>query len=477
MMEDGLGSVRPMGANDFRVGTLDLRHRRATPAPTKFCRASRSKAVMPEDGDLRSRLAGYLPELGFTLLAVTFMGLWVYHSYSIWQIRPASDWNGSEWMISYSGGFVRRGLAGSLLMALVRHTGWSLFAIWTVGVSTLCLTLSGWFLATIARLRGPAVWRTALLLNPLLVLPFAEAGVFLRKDLIFPAATILHVFLAERFLRSGSSRRTVLFVSALACLSTVLALLHEGLFAFAWLPLNLTLAAWVLSRVIPRRSTVVLLLTAAFGVSLVVLGASAIWHGNASTVKAIYQAWRPFLPQGAGSGVVLPPALDVLQLGSGVAIRQSMMNVRYFPLFLLGYCIAGLLCVTAIRNLVPGSDPRRLWVLLIAPLVAALPLFYVGMDWGRWFYVLGTCSFPVMIKPTLLSYRSSPREAQIPTRVGRLLHRRIAAIAAQIERHPVPIMLCLLLCPIPPWPCVGGSLAFDPVILLLRLSAHSLAGH
>lgn len=411
----------------------------------------------------RARVPRFLPETVFCALAALFSLLWILQFLSIWHRHPASDWNSSEWMISYSGGFTRRGLSGSALMAALRVTGWSFAGTWITGTTVLALAVSAWFARQVARAGNRAIWRTALLLNPLLFLSAIQAGTFLRKDLLFAAATILHVWYAQRVARQPARARMAAYVLSLAALSTALALVHEGIFLFAWLPVNCLVAGATLPRMAERRRTAAVLLLAMFAPSLAATAACVVFHGNAEVAAAIVRAWKPLMPPNYSTTAPLPP--EVEELGSNVSHTSAtvVQGMRQWPIFVLIAAMGGAVYVAAIQRLVPGSDVRRVLLLLTAMLVAALPLFVLGMDWGRWFCILGCSSFPVLVCPSLLTAGSG---AAAPRSGG-----WVDAISRRVERYPFVLVLVLLFCPLAPWPCPAPLLAYNPIFLLLSLGS------
>jgi hypothetical protein len=405
------------------------------------------------------RLRTRPPEILFSVLILLLLLRWVLYSYGIWHARTGSDWNSSEWMISYSAGFVRRGLAGTVLLGLLRHTGWSFFAVWIAITSAVLLAVSGWFSRITAALGGPAVWRAALLLNPLFFLSAAESGTFLRKDLLFAAATIVHAALVERLLHKPSRERMAFLVLVLVAVSVLLPLMHEGIFLFAWLPLNVALAAWALFRSVRRRWLAALLLLVAFGPSLAATAASALYHGNAQQAAVIANAWHRVLP-GSSVGSAAFPEVDSLTWTPRFALSIGRSALPMLPLLLAVALIGGAVAVLAIRILVPGSHTRRLSLLLVLPLIAALPLFLLGMDWGRWLCILGRSSFPIMIRPALFASGRTDVSPISPVAAG---------FRRYVERFPVVFIIILLCLPLAPWPCRYPLIAYNPFFLLLDL--------
>src|SRR5580700_3146038 len=147
--------------------------------------------ALPRDADSAAQLrpaaapdlpVSRFPEFFFlaTLCAIT--AIRIAEAHANFARHPGSDWGSSDWMINNSAGFVRRGLGGAAISLLMRLTGLGFFPVWITLTTSVFLLLCAWLLRISWHLRGPAVWRFALLFNPLLLLSYCVSGMFLRKD-------------------------------------------------------------------------------------------------------------------------------------------------------------------------------------------------------------------------------------------------------------------------------------------------------
>ena len=404
------------------------------------------------------------PEIVWSILVLLLMLLWITRSRLIWLHHPGSDWNSSEWMISYGAGFVRRGLGGSALLFLIRHTHLSFFTVWVGLTAAIYAAICVWFVRAMGRLRGPAVWRAALLFNPLFVLFGALSGTFLRKDMLFVGAAIAHVEFARKLRMSRSRRLLASYLAFFAVTSTVLALLHEGDFLFLWLAINLLILWRSLVPFEPRRAVAALLVAFTVGPSLVAAGAAIVRHGDAAISRVIRESWTAEMPRAYRSEPDSPPEVRYLGESLHDELRLPRQTAWQFPLFLCSFLLLGTAAVLAFPVLVPGSTMRRTALLLCLPVVVGLPMAVVMMDWGRWFACLACCTLPALLHPSLV-WADPPAAGAfaepVPDRLGRA--RRF------IEAHPVVFTLALVCCPMPPWPCPNPFLAYNPFYLLLFL--------
>jgi hypothetical protein len=408
-------------------------------------------------------LRTFLPEILYSILALLLVLLWIIHARLSWASGPGLDWNSSEWMINYAAGFVRRGLGGALILLLIQHLHLSFFAAWAGLTTTVYAGISVWFVRAIRRLGGPAVWRAALLFNPLFILFGALSGTFLRKDMIFVAATVIHAEVARKV---RASRSPFLFAGCLAvaaALSTMLALLHEGDFLFLWLAINGAILWYSIAMRQPRRWIATLLALAVMAPSLAATGAAVLRHGTPAKAREIRNSWVGFMPPAYQSEAAYPPEIQSLGATPRQALTLSMRSAWQFPLFLLSFLLCGAVAVGAFCVLCgPGSNARRYAALLCFPVLFGIPMAAIAMDWGRWFAGIACCAFPILLYPDLVPIKIAA------ARLGS--GKTTVRVRSWVERHPVFFAIALLSCPLPPWPCPNPLIAYNPFFLLLELA-------
>ncbi len=437
--------------------------------------ASAPSAARPNDAAV-SRF----PESFFAATVVIIATIRVIQTHATFSRQPGSDWGSSDWMIDYAGGFVRRGLGGASLSFLMHITGVGFFLLWTVIALAVLAVLCFSLLARSSRLHGPALWRFALLFNPLLLIAYCDSGMFLRKDLLSVLATLLNVVLAERAL-TRANRGAARLAQALPLLvfamlaSLILALLHEGVFLFIWFPINLAVLAWTLSRLrFGRRSAFLLALT--FSPALVATAASVRWHGSAQAAQLICRSWRTSLPLDCSPGPGFPPSFAALSWSVRHGIVIATQYAWTFPLWLAVFAVAGGVLIVSIRALMPQARLEHLLAFLVLPLLASLPLFLIGMDWGRWLSLLAISSMTFMLsdplRPALFqclpSFVTDAYRASLAPRVEHacLILRRWA------EHHPRFAGAALFMLPVPPLPLWWASILLSPPVILLGFLYH-----
>jgi hypothetical protein len=425
----------------------------------------------------------HLPEIFFSLTVLVLVAIRVIQQYGIFSRLPGSDWNSSEWMIDYADGFVRRGLGGAFLAQIMRLTGWGFFPIWTTITTVAYLGLCAYILRVSWRLGGPAIWRFALLLNPILLISAGNYASFARKDALFIWATLLIAFLGHYVLQhektsSASRARHTLLVLFAALLSSVtLALLHEGIFLFTWLPLNLTVLAYILSRLGFSRRSVALLLCLAFAPAVVAVAAGAHRHGDTQTARTICMSWHSFaIPTVCSPGDSFPPAVDALSWSLSRGMSYSLKYAWRFLAYPVIFAVAGSVEMITILVLIRTAKLEHLLALLVFPFAVSLPLFLLGEDWGRWLCLVATSSLMIMLssqlRPALYCFLPAALRTTFRDTIAPPLERAFESFRRQVALHPVLFCIALLILPVPAYPSASALLGENPLVIVLKFLHH-----
>ena len=285
--------------------------------------------------------------------------------------RGGGDHQTADWLISYAGGFVRRGLFGEAFWA-VAPTGqaglWALYwfqvACWAVvvafGVQYLVREKFSW--ASVALVCGPAAW----------CFPgWDPAGGFRKEILVFVALCLLG------WVRLGPGRRLR------DALLTGLALLFYALAVFSWEASAVLLPAvlWLVlvgergRTDVPGRPGVGV---AFLAISVVGVVASALAHGDAAAAAASCEAIRAhgFEAPGLCNGAVRWLGLSTDASPRSVAAYWPRL-LAVVPLLVLG---------TVALWTTPWLRRNAGWA--AATTIAVLPLFVIALDYGRWTHML-----------------------------------------------------------------------------------------
>lgn len=444
----------------------------------------RVSGSLPPSADPRSETVSRFPEIAFSVLVLSLVAVRIVQGHTTFLHHPGSDWGVADWMTSYAAGFVRRGLGGSLLAGLMRLTGLGFFPL-LIGFTTAAyLALCLYLLRISWSLRGPAMWRFALLLNPILIISACDYGTISRKDVIFLFATWLNLWITQKTLarqRDQPAARTPLtwlLLLLFAVLSLGLALLHEGIFAFIWLPLNSAIVACALMRMRWSRTSALLFLAVSLLPSLVAVAACAYSHGDARTAEVICRSWRPSVPVSCNPGDHFPVALGALRWSLHDGISLSLSYARWFALYPVIFALGGTIEIVAVKSLMPEAPMEHLVSLLLFPFIVSLPLYVLGVDWGRWLSLVATGSLLPMLSPSLRAcvYDLLPATLRnrFHDRLVPALDRAFSWLQPRLRREPLLLCSALLIVPIPPIPD-RSLLLLDPPFVLISFLVHHFA--
>jgi hypothetical protein len=310
----------------------------------------------------------------------------------------------TEWMVTFSGGFVRRGILG--------QSFWSLGALLHISPLLLIQVVRIATAVSFLALLGFQCFKNQKALGLLgVVLIFANPLVCFyvwynlgSLDLAFVLLTALNLSLSK----FPPERYFPLAVLLFSTIGLFLVLSHEA-FLFLCLPINLVIS-W---RAFRRHR--LLKLAAIYGLTLLGAVVAIRFHGTQLQRNMMIQDW-------AEAGVSLPRgnAIAYLAIRLPTEFRYVLSFVTPFRLFV--WYLSAFLCVTPIalmgKALVDGASRReqeRLFRLcrdfFATPIVCTLPLYYIGTDWNRWLALVftnGVLCF-LIAAPTRSRYVADPK--------------------------------------------------------------------
>ncbi len=322
-------------------------------------------------------------------------------AFALQHARVAHPWVIGEWLLNYSGGFVRRGLLGEGLLLAHRATALPLVGL----TAALQVLLYLAFYASLLPLLRGVRWSlalAALLLSPAtLAFTVLDPPTSMRKEvLLFLALSLL--INALLFLRPRPWQLSL----GLSLAAPVLLLTHEALAAFLpylFLPLLVRSAG---SRTIPRLRDAGRVALIPLLLSALALAAVLTHPGDRRQAQAVCSSVGGHLdgtPGGLCNGAIAYLALAPVQARAETlrAILFYSYRTRYpVPILLTALPIVLLVIkrlradrTQADRLREHGGDPatRRLLLVTGIAILASLPLFVVARDWGRWIEIHATC--------------------------------------------------------------------------------------
>jgi hypothetical protein len=357
---------------------------------------------------------------GFSLLrlgqAVTAVCLCIVGSARLTTVlmAPAGDYETAEWLVNYAAGFIRRGLAGELLLAVGSMTGTGALAAVKILASAALFSFLAVFARRVAKAAGlDQNEKFALLCMPSgLAFVALNGNAMLRKDWVLFLVFFGFLWLMER---EGLKWRAPVFLY-LAAAGSFAVLTHE-IFFFLFMPycaviLSARLAdeTGSLARA-AGLAAAFLALPAAIAILIIATPPAT------GAAAAICESARAAIPSLECTPV--PRSLGYLEMTTAAAIETTWS-------VLIGVKILGLPSIVtwvAVYLLLARVQYEIIWrmcrsqaaaLLLCGMNTALLPgISLVGWDYGRWIFLLSS-----LATATCGSARCAPEVARLSARIG-----------------------------------------------------------
>jgi hypothetical protein len=355
----------------------------------KYFISQRPRMTVQRDGQrvlpahLRSRL----------FLAATLLMAFFVHLTHGWDVRKAGTQGFliGDWTISYAGGFVRRGLFGTLLLRWFPDGAEALLALWLIQTA-LYAAMFGVVLHWVMLVRQPSRWVMLFLSPAFLMFGVNDLGGTHRKEIIALAALML---LGNSVAVSRHVKLTALIALGLF---TGAAFSHE-LNALLVAPF-IILLTWAKEAEKVSARFHHLVASSFGGVAIAGVVAAVLAPGTIGQQEAIC---RDLLQRGLAEALC-QGSLTYLGASAGEAVAMVSDNVFYAVLI---HAVPVALIVMALSFVPWARENIRLLLVANAGIV---PLFVIAVDWGRWIMIAATVT-------TVLVFVGSVREGSQPDEV------------------------------------------------------------
>lgn len=290
--------------------------------------------------------------------------------YAIEIYNGGNGWKTGDWLINYSAGPLRRGLTGTILLAL-SDLGLPLLwltyffqvsiyaAIFIVVLKLYKLTERGLF------------WLLILYSPAFLLFSFYDLHGGFRKEIIVFG---IFSYFCLLYARKSITQTKLVFV----CVIYVLAGLSHELTAFT-LPFFIYLLLISLKEGLIKKKTVIIYCAILSVASAAILIFATFYKGDTAISEAICQS----LIDRKINSLNCLGSISWIGEDSEKATNRVLALISYKSLFtptLFGLAILPLFFTTWWN--------RKTYTLFAVSAVTFLPLFFVAIDWGRWIYVL-----------------------------------------------------------------------------------------
>jgi len=353
--------------------------------------------------------------------------------YAFHQIRIPGSYAMGDFLINYTGGFVRRGLLGEIfrLLSLLTHINslWFVFLLQAVAFSI--------FLVVVYRLAVGLRWTYAL--NAVIFSPATCAFMALTPAESMRKEIILYALLALLCLRWFARLRDATIIILLLLLTPFLILTHDALLFY----LPYVFAAVVLQCGSLTRACKLM----AFSTAATILAALAVAKhpGNKETATAICSSLGTTLqPFGSQNTNVCSGSIVWLQISFTQAHKFTVSCIQnyhffrsYIPLILLVILPAALVLHTLYYHYRLHHEVLVVVGCSLISWAASSLLFYIAVDWDRWISMHAVC---MMLLLLLLSSRIDIQSIEVSTPPSQA-HRFASATALFLYLFAVTLVM------------------------------------
>jgi len=304
-------------------------------------------------------------------------------------------WGTGEWLLSYDGGFVRRGLSGTLILFATPADGSLVQSVAIVQIVAMGILFTFLFLLFLRTSRSKT-WAMVMLSPATLMYPtivFANQQAGPRKEVLVLAALAIVAY-------GTTTRHPVKFSVVSLVVFTLAVWSHEAS------ALLLPAFVYIVWKGFDSKERLRSVLVLVFSYTIVALSAgiaSVIAPGNAEIQQGICDGW-------AERGIQTPcqeQALGALTLTPEASI--DWFRTQLFPRYWEYLPVVALAIVPlfAVRFL------PRYWRPATVITLFQLPLFYIAWDYGRWIVLIATALSIVAL--AVASLPDPPEPMKVPT--------------------------------------------------------------
>lgn len=307
-------------------------------------------------------------------IALVFFHLLTYSREIVVTIQP---YRIGDWLINYQGGFVRRGLIGQLIYLISTNRPNTIWIAYAIQVITY-LTLSYFVLLLFFAQHKNRVF-LLFLFSPAFIFMFPLydiEGWFRKELLVFLAYALLVYGLREGVVRSKYLWASF-FIYFIAVFSHEVASLTLVFFLF---PL------YVISKRQSSFDRKIIFFGFAYALTAICgLALSVLLPGDLKTAERVCLS---LTARGIQPGIC-DGAIQYLAYGASHGVQEVATKIqsRYY------LSIYPLLLALALLPVFFTNWWRTRFSILILGFVSLIPLFVVGMDWGRWIAIYVTLIF------------------------------------------------------------------------------------
>jgi len=303
------------------------------------------------------------------LLFITIITAYIIRLYHFAQI--CHPWIIGDWLINYSGGFVRRGLCGELMIWLSDVFNIKVHFIVMLSQITIYLAMFVVFFLIIFR-KKMTIWFLLLLLSPAtLLFSIYDNGAIGRKEIFLFLLFGLYILcLNKKKLKSYS------FIFTFSFALMIITLFHEGIFFFTPYFIGVTyLKSRIDNEPLPLFKTIIVILGSFLAIIPLYLFGKEI-NGSEICISHVEKGLPPSICNGA---LFFPGDFGIKDL------LNYATTFNYFPSYFIALILGVIPFVLLIKFYKhPAINVKRFLLIFLLLFLFSVPLFVVALDWGRW---------------------------------------------------------------------------------------------
>ena len=295
-----------------------------------------------------------------------------------------NSWTIGEWLISYAGGFVRRGLPGELIHIISTNLAISpIYLIWFI---CICSTI---LLAIIVFYFGKQFFDTSFLLSQVILLGPISEDFFIRKDAFLVLLFGLCLLTIKKTFKGKVNKFNCIIIVNICSIIAILS--HES-FGIWGLP-SISLILFIYERC-QGKNLLKSFMFIVFGLLPTTITLLLCWHykGNSEQALIIHQSWQSLSDIIPSKDLLSAPkpegAIAAIGLGSSQVLTSSLL--KKFNLLIFWHPGMWLITIYLVMKLFIGykkdiyQEAKR--AVLCFQLIAFFPMF-MFLDIGRWIFM------------------------------------------------------------------------------------------
>jgi hypothetical protein len=283
---------------------------------------------------------------------------------------------GGEWLINYSAGFIRRGLAGSVILGIAKCFGVNPGFVLNLFVTGLFFSNLGLIAHVIRSLSLMQTYWFLFAPAMFLMIPFDDME---RKDSLFYFILLVHCTLCVR----KSAKLKVFQTHILPSVGIVVGLIHE-LYAF-FIPYHLILIASTFGNKSQRTKTLSLNI-----IPILTFPLACIFRGTTSQTSQLIEGLWNLSPVGDFS------AIEVMALPPKVIFGRVLEFFREpysLGMYTFIYITTNLITVFAFKFSLKKIRHKNLFWAFIWANALIFVMLWAGQDFGRWITLFSIHNF------------------------------------------------------------------------------------